>query len=111
MSNSSEMTCPALIWCPFPDRDVAEAVAKTLLDEAYVACANIVPEIFSLFVWKGEREEGMEAAALFKTNSALLEAAIGRLDELHPYDEPAILGWRCDVATPATATWLAGVGK
>ena len=39
---------PALIWCPFPDRDVAGAVAKSLLDEGYIACANIVPEIVSI---------------------------------------------------------------
>jgi periplasmic divalent cation tolerance protein len=82
-----------------------------LLDEGHIACANIVPEIVSMFVWKGEREESMEAGALFKTNSALLEAAIGRLAELHPYDVPAILGWRCDAAAPATVVWLSELGS
>lgn len=111
MSDLADRNCPALIWCPFPDRDSAEAVAKTLLDEAYIACANIVPEIVSLFVWKDEREEAMEAAVLFKTNSALLEAAIERLYVLHPYDEPAIVGWRCDAAASPTATWLSGLNR
>ncbi|MCX7864726.1 MAG: divalent-cation tolerance protein CutA [Novosphingobium sp.] len=102
---------PALIWCPFPDREVAAATAKTLLDEGHVACANIIAEVFSLFVWNGARDECTEAAVLFKTNSALLEAAIARLAELHPYAEPAILGWRCDAAAPATARWLSDLGQ
>jgi len=70
----------------------------------------MVPEIVSVFVWKGETEESMETGALFKTNPALLEAASGRLAELHPYDEPAILGWRCDAAAPATISWLSELG-
>jgi periplasmic divalent cation tolerance protein len=43
---------------------------------------------------------------LLKTNAAVLDRAITRLTELHPYDEPAILGWRCDAAAPGTAAWL-----
>ena len=60
MTNSADNERPALIWCLFPDRDSAEAIAKTLLDEGRIACANIMPEIVSVFVWKGERESSME---------------------------------------------------
>jgi len=101
---------PALIWCPFPNRGSAEAAANSLLDEGHIACANIIPEIVSMFVWKGERDIGMEAGALFKTNSALLEGAVMRLAELHPYEVPAIVGWCCDAAAPATASWLGECG-
>ena len=87
----------ALVWCAFPDGDAAALAAKTLLDEKLIACANILPAIRSLFEWQGEREEATEA---------LLDRAIGRLAEVHPYAEPAIVGWRCDAAHPATAAWL-----
>ena len=97
---------PALIWCPFPDPATASATARTLLDERLVACVNILPGIIALFEWNGERSEAMEAGALFKTDAALLQRAITRLAEEHPYDEPAILGWRCDAAAPGTAAWL-----
>jgi len=96
----------ALAWCPFPDRDSAAAAAKSLLDEKLIACANIMPGMLSLFEWNGERGEAGEAGMLIKTNAALLARAIARLAELHPYDQPAILGWRCDAATPETAAWL-----
>ena len=102
---------PALIWCPFPDQASAEAAAGTLLDERLVACANILPGLISLYLWRGVRERGEEVGVLFKTNAAVLSRAIARLSELHPYDEPAVLGWRCDAAAPATARWLASLGR
>jgi periplasmic divalent cation tolerance protein len=99
----------ALVWCPFPDAPAAEAAAGTLLDEGLIACANILPGMRSLYVWQGERHAEDEIGVLFKTTAALLDSVIGRLGELHPYDEPAILGWRCDAAAPGTAGWLAGL--
>lgn len=96
----------ALIWCPFGDAQSAEAVADTLLEERLIACANILPAIRSLYRWKGERGEGAEVAVLFKTRADLLDAAVARLEALHPYDAPAISGWRCDAAGAATLAWL-----
>jgi periplasmic divalent cation tolerance protein len=102
---------PALIWCPFPDAATAAAAANTLLDERLVGCANILPAMLSLFEWNGERGEAAEAGALFKTDAALLDRAIARLAEEHPYDEPAVLAWRCDASPPATAAWLGALTR
>ncbi len=107
MFGGMEAMGPALIWCSFADAGSAERAAGQLLDEGLVACANILPPMRSLYRWRGERGAGVETGVLFKTNAALLERATGRLAELHPYDEPAILGWRTDHASPATAAWLA----
>jgi len=98
---------PALIWCPFADSESAAAAAGTLLDEGLVACANILPPMRALYVWQGERGESQEVGVLFKTDAALLDRAAGRLAEIHPYDTPAITGWKADAASPATAAWLA----
>jgi periplasmic divalent cation tolerance protein len=102
---------PALIWCPFPDAATASATAKTLLDERLIACANILPAMLSLFEWNGERGEATEAGALFKTDVALLDRAVARLAEEHPYEEPAVLAWRCDAATPGTMAWLGALTR
>ncbi|OBV10796.1 divalent-cation tolerance protein CutA [Erythrobacter dokdonensis] len=96
----------ALIWCPFPDREAARAIAGQLLDERLVACANIIGEVESLFVWQGTQGTGSETGVLFKTTAARLNEAVARLGKLHPYDTPAVIGWRCDAAHPATLTWL-----
>lgn len=96
----------ALIWCPFPDTASAESAIGALLDERLVACGNILPGMVSLYVWQGERHRDAEVGVLLKTDASLLEQAITRLSAIHPYDTPAVLGWRCDAAAPATAAWL-----
>jgi periplasmic divalent cation tolerance protein len=99
----------ALIWCPFASEGEAEAAAETLLDEGLVACANIIPQMRSLYRWKGERGEATECGVLFKTNPALLARAVARLEAIHPYEAPAVVGWRADTCGKATAEWLAGL--
>lgn len=96
----------ALIWCPFADEDTAASAARQLLAERLVACANILPAMRSIYAWQGEVSEGREVGVLFKTDAALLEPAIARLAEIHPYDTPAVLGWKIDGAAGPTAEWL-----
>lgn len=96
----------ALIWCPFADAASAEAAARQLLDERLIACANILPPMRSLYTWQGERGESFEVGVLFKTDASALDRATARLAEIHPYDTPAVLGWRTDTAARPTAEWL-----
>ena len=101
--NAAETGGPGLIWCSFPDAVSARAVAARMLDEEHIACANILGSMHSLFQWNGERGEAEETGVLFKTDAALFDRAIDRLAELHSYDTSAILAWRCEAASPATA--------
>lgn len=96
----------ALIWCPFADEASAAAAAQQLLDERLIACANILPPMRSLYTWQGERGEAAEVGVLFKTDASALDRATARLAEIHPYDTPAVLGWRTDSAAGPTAEWL-----
>ena len=98
-----------MVWCPFPDKTTARVVADALLDEGLAACANLMPGMTSVFVWNGVKEASEESGALFKTNAALLPRLIERLAALHPYEEPAILGWTCDAASAGTRAWLGAI--
>lgn len=97
----------ALIWCPFPDPESARSIAGQLLDARLIACANILGAVESHYVWVGARASSTETAVLFKTTAGLLDICVAQLGLLHPYDTPAIIGWRCDAAHPATLAWLA----
>lgn len=99
-------TVPALVWCPFPDKDSARAAAHRMLDEKLIACANILPQVESVFAWEGNVSSGIEVAVLFKTTSVQLDRLVSRLGECHPYDTPAVIGWRGDAAFPPTLEWL-----
>ena len=96
----------ALLWSAFADEESATAVAGQLLDEGLIACANLVPGVRSLYLWRGERGDARECAMLCKTEASLLERACARLAELHPYDTPAVSGWLADATAAATDAWL-----
>jgi periplasmic divalent cation tolerance protein len=100
----------ALIWSPFESEEAAAKAASQLLDEGLIACANILPGMRSLYRWQGERGEARECGALFKTEAGLLDRAVARLAAIHPYETPAIAGWRADATAPATAAWLGELG-
>lgn len=99
----------ALIWTPFGSVEEAREVAGTLLRENLVACANIMPEMLSVFRYEGQVQSASEVGVLFKTHGQLLDAATQRLAQLHPYDTPAICGWSADSAPQATREWLGGL--
>lgn len=101
----------ALIWSPFATREDARALARIVLEERLVACANIVGEVESLFWWNGAIDQSHECGVLFKTDASLLERAIARIQQLHPYETPVILGWKCDVAAAPTGQWLADLAS
>ncbi len=105
----SEPGDAALIWCPFPNEDEAATVATSLLDEGLIACANLIPGIRSLYDWNGERGDARECGALFKTEVGLMKRAIARIEALHSYEAPALVGWETDHGGDATGTWLAAL--
>ncbi|MEW9854850.1 divalent-cation tolerance protein CutA [Novosphingobium sp. M1R2S20] len=102
---------PALVWCPFPDPDAALAVIDALLQEGLIACGNVLPGMRSRFIWNGEVSSANEAGVLLKTNADCLSRVVARVAELHPYEEPAVLGWLADAAAPGTLEWLAQLGR
>ena len=104
---AADAAVAALVWCPFPDADSARAAADALLAQGVIACANLIGPIESRYVWQGAEASASETAALFKTAAARLADVINLLGTLHPYDTPAIIGWTCEAAHPASLAWLA----
>ena len=64
----------------------AVAFARVLVDERLAACVNVLPEMTSVYRWKGAIEEDREQQLLIKTTSDRVEALEARFHELHPYE-------------------------
>ena len=70
----------------------ARRIARALVDERLAACCQVVGPIAGVYRWRGAVEEASEWLVLLKTTSGRYEALEARLRELHPYDEPEIVG-------------------
>lgn len=74
-----------------PDEAAAATLARTLVDERLIACANLVPKIRSIFRWKGVIHDADEVLVVMKTRSTAVDALIARVKALHSYTVPEVL--------------------
>lgn len=80
-----------IVFCTFPDVEVARQIGTTVIERQLAKCVNLIPSVESIYEWKGKLETGNETLAMFKVargNYAVLETALA---ELHPYETPEIL--------------------
>jgi len=75
----------------FPDADTARQISSQLVTERFVACANILPSVESIYRWKDNIESGNETLVLFKLSEDRQSAFQNKLRSLHPYDVPEII--------------------
>jgi len=74
-----------------PDREVAERIVRTLVEERLVACGNIVPGVTSIYRWQGAIACDSEVLVVLKTSADRVPTLLGRASELHPYEVPELL--------------------
>jgi periplasmic divalent cation tolerance protein len=86
-----EMDAPILVYTTYPSLVEAETAGRGLLAAGLAACVNIVPEMVSIFRWKGQVERGAEVIMIVKTRSSLQEQVAATVRENHPFETPAIL--------------------
>ena len=69
----------------------AIAIAKTLVDERLAACVNVLPEMNSIYRWKGSVEQDKEHQIVMKTTADRVASLEARVRQLHPYELPEFL--------------------
>lgn len=94
----------SIIYITTSDSEEAKQIAKNLLEEKMIACANIIPVMESIYWWEGELEEDVESILLVKTSSKLVDKVIDRVKEIHSYQTPCAL--ELQIKTDQKNTWI-----
>jgi periplasmic divalent cation tolerance protein len=74
-----------------PDAEQAERIARALVEERLIACANLVPGLTSIYRWKGAVQAEAEVLLVMKTRRALVPRLKERLPQMHPYEVPELV--------------------
>ena len=82
------------------------ALARSLVEERLAACVNVLPQMTSVYRWKGNVEEDREQQLVVKTTRERLPALEARLRALHPYEVPEFLVLEVASGSDAYLTWL-----
>ena len=96
-----------LVLTTLPEREAADALARTLLAARLAACVHIGATVRSLYHWRGQIETAEEIPLAIKTLASLyprLEAAIRRH---HPYELPEIVAVPISDGLPEYLEWIA----
>ena len=74
-----------------PNKKEAEQIAKKLLDKKLIACANVINNVNSYFVWKNKVQNSKEIIICGKTTSKNQTKIIKAVKSIHSYAVPCII--------------------
>lgn len=95
-----------LVITSWPDLDGAKQQARSWLEKKLAAAVNILPQMDSMYHWKGELRHGTEHKMLIKT-SALRVAELERaIRGAHPYAVAEILRFEIDSGDTDYLDWI-----
>jgi len=100
------MTEALIVFTTFANEADAARVARALVDERLVACANLLPGVRSIYRWKDAVEDQPEVVVLMKTRKQDWTALLSRLHDLHPYETPECVAVRIAAGAPKYMAWL-----
>jgi len=96
-----------IIYMVCAHREEAQIIARHLLEERLVACANIMPAHDSLYWWDRKIQNGSEVAVILKTQDSLFDQVKEAVLPLHSYDCPCIVAWPIAQGYDPFMKWIA----
>jgi periplasmic divalent cation tolerance protein len=96
----------SIVLTTVKNRAEAKRMAERLVSEKLAACVSMIPNVSSVYRWRGKVERTKELVLVAKTSSKKLDQLIRRIRELHSYEVPEILALRVERGSPEYLKWL-----
>lgn len=88
--------------------DEARKVARYLVQEKWVACAQIIPWIESIYLWDGALETGQETKVVFKSRDEFFDKIKEVIIKNSRYEIPEIISSDLKEINVEYREWLEG---
>lgn len=82
-------------------------IARHLLEQRLIACANLVPQIRSLYHWEGRIADERECLMVLKSTRERFPALQAEIERLHSYSVPEIIALPIIEGSPNYLNWIA----
>lgn len=100
------MTSVQIVFSTIDSEESALKISRRLVEERLAACVSIIPNVTSVYKWKGATEQARELLMVIKTAQDRVEALTSRLKELHPYEVPEIVAFSIEHGYPPYLDWV-----
>ena len=84
----------------------ARTIANSLVESHLAACVNIIPQIETVYRWKGEIETAAEWLLIIKTTENAFHRLREALTRLHSYDLPECIEITVEDGSAAYLEWI-----
>jgi len=98
-----------VITCSCPSHEEAAAIARMLLAEKLIACAQLSAPVRSLYWWRGEICDENEVIVTMKSLASLYPRIEQAILTRHSYEVPEIVAWPLTMVSPSYLAWLTEV--
>ena len=97
---------PIIILTTTSSNKEAEIIGSKLVDKKLAACVNIIPNIKSIYRWKGKINEDSEYLLIIKTVKRVEEDVFENICKLHSYDTPEMISIPVTGGEKSYLNWL-----
>jgi periplasmic divalent cation tolerance protein len=89
-----------------PDDEVADRIARTLVENGLAACVNRLARASSIYRWQGAIERATETPLLIKTTRERYPEVEQAIRSLHPYEVPEIVALAIEAGFAPYLRWI-----
>ena len=101
------MTDKRIVLTTAGSEQEAKKIAHHLVERGLAACANIVPRVTSVFLWKDKVEESAEWLLIIKTTAGMFGLVRQAIVDLHSYELPECICLAIEDGSPNYLQWIA----
>ena len=94
------------IYVTFGSLKEAKRLGGKLVKNKLAACTNIIPVIYSTYVWKNKTMMDKECSMIVKTSKSKVKKAIKFIVKEHSYECPAVSSFPIKLAHSDFQKWI-----